>query len=414
MNSWLGAAESPRGARVLDSLADELTNLLGDLVSHRRVDTDTILTTATSTIAQHLPVTCIAILMQSDPDMSRIVTADHVHPEIADYIDDYIATLTRPREGPTAGISQRVIEGGAPLFIPRMAFEQLLAVISPAGRRYVEDHPPPIRGNFTRVLMVPMHAGPATVGTLGLFDWEATDALKESDIDWMQRAADRVGLTIDSAQVRSRAADRLAHLTAVNEIALAVASAQDVRLTLKQVVDRVIATLRVDAADIVLVDETDGSLSVASAAGFRSKVIPEFRFGIPPEETKQSLLEITLVPTTAVEWMGQARRSVLALEGLNSYVAAPLKVANRLLGVLEVFSRSHIAPDRKWITFLETMAGQAAVAVENAEMANALHRAERSRSGRRAARPEISDRERQILTFSSVVRPIARSASSFI
>jgi len=398
MNTHLGEAESPRGARALDSLANALTKLLGELVvSQGRVDTDTILTTVTSTIAQHIPVTCLAILMKSDPDMSRIVTADHAHPQIARYIDDYVATMTRPREGPTAGLSQRVIEGGAPLFIPRMGLEQLLSVISPAGRQYVKENPPPITGDFTRVLMVPMHAGPATVGTLAVFDWEASDVLSEADIDWMQRAADRVGLTIDSAQVRNRAADRLAQLTAVNEIALAVASAQDVHLTLKQVVDRVIATLRVDAADILLAEEIDGSLSVAAAAGFRSRIMPELRLGVTPEARKQSMLEIKIGPTSAVDWMGQARRSVLALEGLNYYVAAPLRVANRLVGVLEVFSRASIAPDQEWIAYLETMAAQAAVAVESAEMARALHSTEQSRSTGKGPRPELSDRERQIL-----------------
>src|SRR5438270_12331666 len=144
MNTLLGAAESPRGSHVLDSLANELTKLLADLVSLGHVDTDAILTTATSTIARLLPVTCIAILMKSDPNMSRIVTADRAHPEIARYIDDYSGTLTRPREGPTSGFSQRVIEGGTPLFVPRMPFEQLLAVASPAGRQYVEEHPSPI------------------------------------------------------------------------------------------------------------------------------------------------------------------------------------------------------------------------------------------------------------------------------
>ena len=175
MNSMLSPPESPRGARVLDSLADALMKLFGDLLaSSGRVDTDAILTTVTSTIAEQIPVTCIAILMKSDPDMSRVVTADRAHPEIAEYIDDYIATLTRPREAPTAGFSQRVIEAGAPLFVPRMEFETLMSVVSPAGKQYVQDHPAPIANAFTSLLMVPMHAGPATVGTLGLFDWYAS------------------------------------------------------------------------------------------------------------------------------------------------------------------------------------------------------------------------------------------------
>src|SRR3989454_8983370 len=150
MNSMLSPPESPRGARVLDSLADALMKLFGDpLASSGRVDTDAILTTVTSTIAEQIPVTCIAILMKSDPDMSRVVTADRAHPEIAEYIDDYIATLTRPREAPTAGLSQRVIEAGAPLFWPRLEVEALLSVGFPARRRYCQAHPSPIPKAFT-------------------------------------------------------------------------------------------------------------------------------------------------------------------------------------------------------------------------------------------------------------------------
>jgi len=184
MNSMLSPPESPRGARVLDSLADALMKLFGDLLaSSGRVDTDAILTTVTSTIAEQIPVTCIAILMKSDTDMSRVVTADRAHPEIAEYIDDYIATLTRPREAPTAGFSQRVIEAGAPLFVPRMEFETLMSVVSPAGKQYVQDHPAPIANAFTSLLMVPMHAVPAPVGPLGLFDWYASGVLNQADID---------------------------------------------------------------------------------------------------------------------------------------------------------------------------------------------------------------------------------------
>ena len=203
-----------------------------------------------------------------------------------------------------------------------------------------------IANEFTSLLMVPMHAGPATVGTLGLFDWYAGGVLNEADIDWMQRAADRVGLAIDNAQVRNQAIERLARLTSLSEIALAVASAQDVRQTLKLIVERVIATLRVDAADILLVDESDGSLSVAAAAGFKSRVVPEFRFGLPSEAAKQSMLEVKLALASPVDWMSQPMRSVLALEGLKANIASPLRVADKILGVLEVFSRDDTSAER--------------------------------------------------------------------
>ena len=95
--------------------------------------------------------------------------------------------------------------------------------------------------------------------------------------------------------------------------------------------------------------------------------------------------------------MSQRMRSVLALEGLKSHVAAPLRVADKILGVLEVFSRDDISADEEWVSFLETMADHAAVAVESAEMAIAVRRAEPSRSLRRVSRPDLNDREVRIL-----------------
>src|SRR5438876_12377834 len=107
--------------------------------------------------------------------------------------------------------------------------------------------------------------------------------------------------------------------------------------------------------------------------------------------------EVKLAPANAVDWMSQPMRSVLALEGLKSHVAAPLRVADKILGVLEVFSRDDISADEEWVSFLETMADHAAVAVESAEMAIAVRRAEPSRSVRRVSRPELNDREVRIL-----------------
>jgi len=44
----------------------------------------------------------------------------------------------------------------------------------------------------------------------------------------------------------------------------------------------------------------------------------------------------------------------------------PLVAKGKLVGVLEVFNREPLAPDAEWVHFLETLAGQAAIAVDNA------------------------------------------------
>jgi HD-GYP domain-containing protein (c-di-GMP phosphodiesterase class II) len=57
-----------------------------------------------------------------------------------------------------------------------------------------------------------------------------------------------------------------------------------------------------------------------------------------------------------------------------SYYAVPLVAKGKVKGVLEVFSCAPLKPNQEWLDFLETMAGQAAIAVDNAELFEDLQR----------------------------------------
>jgi len=54
-----------------------------------------------------------------------------------------------------------------------------------------------------------------------------------------------------------------------------------------------------------------------------------------------------------------------ALEGFSTYFGMPLVAKGTVRGVLEVFQRAPLAPDDEWLDFLETLAEQAAIAVDN-------------------------------------------------
>lgn len=399
MTSTLDTVDYPRGVRVLESVADGLMKLFGESLAVRsRVDTNTILDSVTSVISEQVPLTCMAILMTSDPGTSRVVVADHGHPAMATYIDDYVGTLFSPHEAPTTGLSQRVIEAGGPVFKLGVTLEQFLPLISPEGRAYLASHAFPFPVDSVDMLMVPMHSGPAIVGTLALFDWTDSHELSEADIDWMRRVADRVGLTIDNAQLRNRAIDRIERLTALSEVALAIASSQDLRITFKLILERMIATLRVDAADVLLVNEGDNTFYVAASAGFRSTSNPEFRFPIPREMAKRAVFDRNALPPGS-EWMGPQRRWMVAREGLRTYTAAPLTVRDKLVGAIELFGRSALDLDPEWLGFFDAMANHAAIGIDNATMYGELHRTGQVHLTQRVPTPMLSEREREILAL---------------
>jgi putative nucleotidyltransferase with HDIG domain len=61
-------------------------------------------------------------------------------------------------------------------------------------------------------------------------------------------------------------------------------------------------------------------------------------------------------------------------EGFIAYYAVPLIAKGSVLGVLEVFHRELLVSNGEWLSFLETLAGQAAIAIDNAELFSKLER----------------------------------------
>jgi HD-GYP domain-containing protein (c-di-GMP phosphodiesterase class II) len=69
-----------------------------------------------------------------------------------------------------------------------------------------------------------------------------------------------------------------------------------------------------------------------------------------------------------------ARLSLIKGENFVSYWGAPLITKGRIVGVLELYHRNQMITDGDWTAFLETLAGQAAIAIENASLFNDLQK----------------------------------------
>jgi HD-GYP domain-containing protein (c-di-GMP phosphodiesterase class II) len=68
------------------------------------------------------------------------------------------------------------------------------------------------------------------------------------------------------------------------------------------------------------------------------------------------------------------RTPLYAAEGFVTMLAVPLIAKGRVVGVLEIFRRSPLNPDAEWQEFLETLAQQAALAIDDAELFANLQR----------------------------------------
>jgi HD-GYP domain-containing protein (c-di-GMP phosphodiesterase class II) len=68
------------------------------------------------------------------------------------------------------------------------------------------------------------------------------------------------------------------------------------------------------------------------------------------------------------------RSPQFASEGFKFYAGMPLTAKGQLLGVLEVYHRESFEPDNSWRGFLEALAGQAAIAIDNSLLFEGLEK----------------------------------------
>jgi HD-GYP domain-containing protein (c-di-GMP phosphodiesterase class II) len=61
-------------------------------------------------------------------------------------------------------------------------------------------------------------------------------------------------------------------------------------------------------------------------------------------------------------------------EGFRSYFGVPLISKGQIKGVMEIFNRQATRPDLDWLGFLQTLAGQAAIAIDNVQLFRNLQR----------------------------------------
>jgi PAS domain S-box-containing protein/putative nucleotidyltransferase with HDIG domain len=166
---------------------------------------------------------------------------------------------------------------------------------------------------------------------------------------------------------------QIERLSGLRKIDQAISTSFDLNVTLDVLISQVISQLQVDAADILLVDSTGQMLEYAAGRGFRSNAIETPRVRI---DDSQAMTGRRSIHVEDLEHNPDKRliTPLGARENFVSYFSIPLIVKGINKGVLEVFHRSSLQPYPEWLDFLNTLAGQAGIAIENATLFENLER----------------------------------------
>lgn len=169
---------------------------------------------------------------------------------------------------------------------------------------------------------------------------------------------------------------QMQQLSALRAIDLAIASGLDLSLLLSMLLDQVTTLMQIDAASILLLDSKTNMLEFKAGKGFRSNSLQHTRLRMGDGYAGRVARDRKMIHINDLREnrMGFERSPLFQSEGFITYYGIPLIAKGRVLGVLEFFHRSVCQPDKDWLDFLNMIAGQSAIAIDNAVMFKDLQR----------------------------------------
>jgi PAS domain S-box-containing protein len=170
---------------------------------------------------------------------------------------------------------------------------------------------------------------------------------------------------------------RLNRIESLGEIDTAISSNNSIENTLSLLLDQVKSHLQVDAVAILLLDENKYALDYAADLGFSTKSIinAHIKLGSGLAGKAAQKGEIVHFNQLNDPSIDPEFALMLKTEGFLEYYGISLSAKGILIGVLELYFRSFRTHDGEWLNYFKTLAGTAAIAIENSQLINILKEA---------------------------------------
>lgn len=241
-----------------------------------------------------------------------------------------------------------------------------------------EDRAPQYEGIPLRaVLEVPMLYAGELIGVLTADETgDSQRKFTEADERLLSLFASQAAGAIHSARLFEKTARSLNHLQALRKIDRAISSSFDLHPILNTVVNHTITQLGVDAAAVLLFHPPLQTLEYAAGQGFRTAIAKSASVRLGSDFAGRVALERRVINISSAAMVPEKSNfaTLWNSEGFESYYGVPLISKGEIKGVLEVFHRTPLPPNPEWLEFLETLAGQAAIAVDNTQLFDSLQK----------------------------------------
>ncbi len=245
--------------------------------------------------------------------------------------------------------------------------------VNPDARQDARYYQPALTPHTPAVAAVPLKAREAVIGVL----WVGRDLpIGEDEVQLLAAVADIAASAIQRVTLHEQTQVQLQRLASLRTIDMAINASLDLSITLDVLISQALQQLGAHAAVIMLYDPNRQQLTFAAGRGLRTTLFDQLRVRlgeglsgqVAAERRTQVVADLTALPP------GRMRGDLVSGEGFVAFVGVPLVAKGQLKGVFEIFHRQRVHSDADWLEFVETLAEQAAIAIDNATVYADLQR----------------------------------------
>jgi len=175
-------------------------------------------------------------------------------------------------------------------------------------------------------------------------------------------------------KAEKKAQVRLQHLGTLHMIDLMITSNLDLKMTMTIFLEQIVPQLKVDAAAVLLLNPYTQTLTYGAGIGFRTSLIQKSKARLGTGLAGVAAMERRMIRIDDLEnpEVDSVPESLVSVEKFYSYCAVPLIAKGEVKGVLEVYNRDAVKAEEESFDFLQALAAQAAIAIDNATLFNEL------------------------------------------
>jgi len=264
--------------------------------------------------------------------------------------------------------------------LPKSSFkpgEGIVGAVYSSGERHFSSHTndPVAHNSNTQFLgdgwnsiTVPIRTASETIGALSVA-LNAPRKIKPHQSRLITTLAEMAGNAIHRSNLYERSEEQIQRLTTLRELDTAIASSLDLRITLGILTEHLMTKMGVSAADILVFNPESQTLDYLVEVGFTKQKETSQPINIGDGLAGQILLNrqalyINDLNDRNIPHKPRAQQR----EQFTSYYAVPLFSKGATRGILETYFRQTFLPNTDWIEFIHTLAEQAVIAIDNAQL----------------------------------------------